>query len=357
MKTRNWYRFQNAAEDHAVADLYIFGDIGKSWWDDDTIPAKQFIDDLRALPASTMKARVHVNSLGGDVFEGVAIANALRAWAVNGRTVETIVEGIAASIASVVIQAGSTIKIADNAMIFVHLPWTIGMGNAKDMRKMASDLEAIAGSITATYQWHSSLSEEELLALMEAETWLDAEEAIENGFATEKVEALQIAASLDPRSAAKVKVPEKFKARVDALVVKPEPAAPSPSAPVAATALEVIRACAAAGCSDEAEALVASGATLPQVQAKVAEVKSAREKETTRTSGIRALCDKAQCPELIDGYVRGGMPVDEVRAHLVIVTAKVDNKDIDGTLVPNGKKAHAGVIDVFGDYAALAKKH
>jgi ATP-dependent Clp protease protease subunit len=140
--SRVWYRFQNAADDPTISDLYIYDDIGKSWWDDTAVSAKQFLDELNALPATILTARVHVNSLGGDVFDGVAIANGLRAWAKNGRSVTTIVDGIAASTASIVIQAGDTVQIGDNAMVFVHNPWTIVMGNAKEMRKAANDLDA-----------------------------------------------------------------------------------------------------------------------------------------------------------------------------------------------------------------------
>lgn len=343
MKSRQWYRM-SAMADETEADLYIFGDIGPSWWDDDAVSAKQFIDDLRALPASIMKARVHVNSLGGYVFDGIAIANALRAWAVNGRSVETIVEGIAASIASVVIQAGSTVKIADNAMIFVHLPWALGVGNANDMKKLAADLEAITGSITATYQWHSSLSDEELLALMEAETWLDADDAIAKGFATEKIEGLQAVAGLDPRSAAKLKVPEKFKARVDALIAKP---APDPAAPVAASAADVLRLCREGEVLDLAEGLLTAGAALDQVTARIAEAKAARAAAATRATEITALCASATLPELADGYIAGAMPIPAIKQQLATLKAKLDAVEIDGGLDPHVGGAAGSWKDAF----------
>src|SRR5690606_37482449 len=130
---RKWYRIENQAEGQAApvqADIYIFDDIGKSWWNDDAVGAKEFVDELRALPASVKKARVHVNSLGGNIFEGVAIANALRDWQVDGREVETVVDGIAASIASVVIMAGKSVVMGDNAMLMVHAPWSWQVGNA-----------------------------------------------------------------------------------------------------------------------------------------------------------------------------------------------------------------------------------
>jgi ATP-dependent Clp protease protease subunit len=115
--------------------------------------------------------------------------------------------------------AGSKIHIADNALVMVHHPYTISVGNAAEMRKMADTLDQIAEAIIATYRWHSELSEDEIRQLMDAETWMDADTAIANGFATEKVEGLQVAASIDARAMAKFKVPAEFKARVDALLV------------------------------------------------------------------------------------------------------------------------------------------
>jgi ATP-dependent protease ClpP protease subunit len=237
---RQWFKFANAADTPEVADLEIFGSIGASWWDDDAVSAKQFLEDLSALPKNVTTIRVKVNSPGGDVFDGIAIANALREQRAKGRTVETTVEGIAASAASVVIMAGETIRIADNALVMVHQPYTIEIGNAAVMRKTADVLDQITDSIITTYRWHSEMSAEELRALMDAETWMDADEAIAKGFATDKIDGLKAAASIDPKAAAKLKVPEKFKARFDALLAKPAPE-PQPAA-----AADVIRFCAEA---------------------------------------------------------------------------------------------------------------
>lgn len=351
MKPRAWFRFNNAADDPAIADLYIFDDIGKSWWDDDAVSAKKFVDELNALPAKITTARVHVNSLGGDVFDGVAIANSLRAWAKNGRTVVTIVDGVAASTASIVIMAGTTIQISDNGMVFVHDPWTIGIGNSKDMRKLADDLDAIRGSILATYKWHSTLDDDALLALMDAETWMDADEAITNGFATEKVEGLKAAATLDARALAKLKVPDKFKDRVSAWL-KPEP--PAPPVPAAASASDVLAMCTEAGLDlPFASALIAAKATTEDVQARVSTEKTARATATTRATEITALCATAKMPTLAAGYIKGGISVDDVRAHLTTVTALRDSTiDIDGSLpADQGARAKA-TLSTADIYAA-----
>lgn len=349
MTPRAWFKFAMAAEDAAVAELDIFGSIGTSWWDDTAVSAKQFLDDLAALPKSVTTIRVRVNSPGGDVFDGVAIANALRDQQAKGRIVETTVEGLAASAASVVLMAGSTIKVADNALVMVHHPYTIEMGNAAAMRKMADTLDKITGSIIATYQWHSTLSTEDITALMDAETWMSADEAIANGFATEKVEGLKAAASIDPRAVKALKVPDQYRARVEQLLEKPSEAAQKPQA---AAAIDVLRLCREGGVLDVAEGLIAADAPLADVQARISTEKQARAAAHQRAVDIRAACATAKVPELADGYVSGAMTIADVKAHLVTVTALVQKGEIDNGLNPAGARASAPV-DITASYARL----
>src|SRR5262245_49867465 len=119
----NWFRIQAAAAG-SVADVVVFGFIGDWVADlyggtgDGVVTAKSFADELAALPESVKTVRVRINSPGGDVVAGIAIANALRAEQQKGRKVETIVEGLAASAASVIAMGGSTVRMADNALMF-----------------------------------------------------------------------------------------------------------------------------------------------------------------------------------------------------------------------------------------------
>lgn len=224
-----WFQIQLQAENPAVAEIFINDYIG-NWADqmyndwlgtDSPITAKAIIDQLAALPESVRNIRVHINSPGGDVSAAVMIANAFRDQRVTkGRTVETIVDGLAASSASLIAMAGSPVRIADNGILMIHEPWTVALGNSAEMRKTADVLDQIRNaSIIPTYQWHSKKSADEIASLMAAETWMDADEAIANGFADEKVEGLKAAASIDPRHATKLKVPEKFAARVKACMM------------------------------------------------------------------------------------------------------------------------------------------
>jgi ATP-dependent protease ClpP protease subunit len=282
MKT--WFRMEVSASDPTVAEIQIFDIIG-DWVDDIinqfwgvemTLTAKAFVRQLAELPADVKTIHVHINSPGGDCFAAATIANALRDQQISkGRTVETFVDGLAASAASVILMAGSKVHVADNGLVMIHNPWTMAVGSARDMRKSADALDKVRDTIVSTYQWHSELEDAAIVALMDAETWMDADEALANGFATDKIDGLRAAALIDPKAAAKLgAVPEKFRDRIKAFV-KPEPE-PAP-APVAATAVDVIRACNEAGCPELAEPLVVAGVTLEAARAKVTEVKASKD--------------------------------------------------------------------------------
>lgn len=347
---REWFRVENAANDPSTVDIHIIDFIG-GWVDDwmnrffdeeMSTTARSFVEKLAALDDGVKTIRVHINSPGGDVFAALNIANALRDQQAKGRTVETIIDGLAASAASIIAMAGSTVRMADNALLMIHNPWTRAVGEAKDLRQVADELDKIRGAIVATYQWHSDLDAAAIEALMDAETWLDAEEAVAQGFATERVEGLKAAATIDPRAGRALNVPERFRDRVAAYLRTEEPTpepAPAPAAapdpaPDPAPAVEVLRLCREAGCLDLAEELVTAALPLEQVQAKVSQARAEREAASRREQEIRSACALAKCPELADGYVRGGMSVADVKAHLTVITAKIDHTEIDGSLDP-----------------------
>lgn len=343
---RAWYRFGNKADDPTAVELFIFDDIGKSWWNDDAVSAKQFMDDLKALPDAVSKIVVRVNSLGGDVFDAVAITNALRDQRrTKGRTVHTVVDGIAASAASIVIMAGETIQIADNGLIMVHQPFTIEIGNAAQMRKTADSLDKISDAqIITSYKWHSPLSEAELRALLDAETWMDADEAIANGFATEKISGLKAAASLDRRALAKLTIPDKYRARVDALLTP---------APAPATADDVLRLCREANLDlPFAQALIAEKGTLDDARTRIHAERDTRATAQTRASDITALCAKAKLADRAALYIKSTLSLDDIKRDLTELTARLDRIEIDGALRPDQGARQVSAIDVRAVYAA-----
>lgn len=182
-----------AAEDAPdVAELLLYGEISDvTWWGDEVTP-KQFKADLDAL-GNVREIKVYINSIGGDVFAGQAIHSMLRR---HPAKVTVYIDGLAASIASVVAMAGDVVYMPRNAMMMLHNPWSLAVGNAEVFRKMAEDLDKIRESMVAAYQDKSGLDRDKIIELMDAETWLTAEEAVKLGFADEIEEAKQVAASL-----------------------------------------------------------------------------------------------------------------------------------------------------------------
>jgi len=328
MIQRQWFRFE--AQDDAVVDIHIIDFIG-DWIDDYFgfgVTARAFVDRLERLPASVKKLRVHINSPGGDVAGAVNIANALRNERLHkGRSVVTIVDGWAASAATLVMMAGDPVRIADNGQVFVHNPWTVVGGNADELRKSADDLDAVRTSIIATYRWHSALSDEALGALMDAETMMTADEAIANGFATEKVEGLKAVAALDRRMLARLPIPDRYRDRLAALV-RPDPAAEPPKPPAAAPDA-VARACREAGFPELTEDLL--GRPLEMVQVTLQDKQDAKGAAESRAAEIRQLCGMARLPELADEFIVGGLAIAQVKSTLTRLRPRLAAAEIDTT--------------------------
>lgn len=169
-----------------VATVWLYDEIGP--WG---VTAKMFADELKAAGA-IQRINVQINSPGGDVFDGLAIYNALVKHAA---TVEVEIDGYAASIASIIAMAGDTIRIADNAMMMIHNPWTIAMGEASDFRKTADTLDQVRDQLIKTYAKRTGQSAEALGQMMDAETWLESGPAVEQGFADEVLGEQRLAAS------------------------------------------------------------------------------------------------------------------------------------------------------------------
>lgn len=176
------------AADPGVLELYIYGDVEGDyydWWSGKTITpetsANIFRDALASYPDAA-EIRLYINSYGGSVFEGTAIYNQLKRHPAH-KTV--YVDGFACSIASVIAMAGDTVVMPRNTMMMIHNMWTAAVGNAAALRKAADDLDTINAAGRAAYleKAGDKLSEEKLIEMMDAETWLTAEECIACGLA------------------------------------------------------------------------------------------------------------------------------------------------------------------------------
>ncbi|MCT7307948.1 head maturation protease, ClpP-related [Ralstonia wenshanensis] len=309
-KQRKWYDLKAArnAAGKTVAELRIYDDIG--FWG---TTAKAFVNELDALAKDADEILVAVNSGGGDVFDGFAIYNALRRY--SGK-VTARVDGIAASAASLVVMAGDTIVMPENAMMMIHNAWTIAAGDAAQMRKTAELLDKTRDGIVAAYRNKCGLTDDEIVAMMDAETWMTASEAKERGFA-DQIEApvkLQASVRTEELLARFEHTPEALLKALEAPPPEP-PQAAAPAAPVTTTppldpgalAQHAFAACRAAGLPQLAEAVVSSSA-LASTEAIDAVV--------ARAKDIAGLCTAARLPELTAQFVADGLTAEQVRARL-----------------------------------------
>ena len=182
---KSWYTIRAWS---SGTEVLIYDEIGAYG-----VSAKGFLADLSALPDGA-PIDLRLNSPGGSVFDAVAIYNALKR---HSGDITVWIDGIAASAASYIAMAGDEIVMPENAFLMIHDPSGLVMGTAADMREMADTMDKIAGSMVRGYAGRSGRSEEEIAALMAAETWFDAEAAIAAGLATRMVEPVRIAASFD----------------------------------------------------------------------------------------------------------------------------------------------------------------
>lgn len=171
-----------AADDGAdESEVFIYGDIG-GWWGG--VTAEQFAKDIAALDVETINVRL--NSPGGLVFDGVAIYNAL---VTHKARVVINIDGIAASIASVIAMAGDEIRIAEGAHVMIHKPWSFAMGDAAVMRKEADVLDKLEDGLIDIYAARTDQKRSQLQDWMAAETWFRGQQAVDEGFADTMVPA------------------------------------------------------------------------------------------------------------------------------------------------------------------------
>lgn len=162
------------------AEILIYEVIGEDWYGNG-VTAEGFREELEALGDVT-DITVRINSVGGAVFDGFAIYNALKE---HPAEIVVHVDGAAFSIASVIAMAGNLVVMGEGAMMMIHDPWSIAIGDAEDFRHAAEVLDKIKKGVIGAYAKRTDLDEDELSTMMEEETWFTAAEAVEQGFADE----------------------------------------------------------------------------------------------------------------------------------------------------------------------------
>lgn len=211
MTQKSWYEIK--ARGAAQAEVFIYDEIGAFG-----VSAKQFAKDLKQ-HANARQIDLRINSPGGSVFDGNAIYNQLKQ---HPAKITAHIDGIAASMASVIAMAADHVVMPENALMMIHNPWSVSIGDSEQLRKDADLLDKVKTTLVGAYG-RSGLPEEELIAIMDAETWLTADEALEHGFIDEVREEIKMAACTD------FSLLDKFEKTPEA-ILKPDPVAAIPDA-------------------------------------------------------------------------------------------------------------------------------
>ncbi|MFJ2479280.1 head maturation protease, ClpP-related [Pseudomonas sp. NPDC087598] len=354
VQDKTWYALLASGEaTERVIEVFVYGEIG-AWG----ITANQFVQDLRAMDDGVSPVVAAFNSIGGDLFDGLAMHNALSRL---GERCTGRIDALAASAASVAVCGAHRVVIASNAMLMIHNPWTYAAGDAEDFRKVADVLDQTMEAIIAAYKAKApDIDEVELRRLVAAETWLTANEAVALGLADEVGDGVKVKACLGQGA-----VLQRFQnAPAELLAQLEEPPEPDPELepvdpplvpPVvdsAKLALMITQRCTAAGISNLVEPLLNS------TQLESEEIVLAG---LARAKAVNDLCVAARLPEFSAEYVAAGLDAAAVRARLFdkIVTSgkgfEIDNSlPLDDDPAP---KVQAKKIDQPSIWSARQAAH
>lgn len=301
---KSWYTLQASGEaEQRSIEIFVYGEIG-AWG----VTANQFVQDLRAMDDGASPVIVAFNSIGGDLFDGLAIHNALSRL---GERCTGRIDALAASAASVAVCGAHRVVIAANAMLMIHNPYTFTGGDAEDFRRVADVLDQTLEAIIAAYKAKApDIDEAELRRMVNAETWLTANEAVALGLADEVGDGLKVSACLGQGSVLQrfQNAPPELLAQLDE---EPEVEPPEPdSAPVldaAQLALLVTQGCAAAGISNLVDPILATTKLESEAIVQAA---------LTKAKALHGLCVAARLPELTGEFINAGLDEAAVRARL-----------------------------------------
>ena len=324
VQDKTWYAVQASGEAaERVIEVFVYGEIG-AWG----ITASQFVQDLRAIDDGTSEVIAAFNSIGGDLFDGLAMHNALSRL---GERCTGRIDALAASAASVAVCGAHKVVIAANAMLMIHNPWTYAAGDAEDFRKVADVLDQTMEAIIAAYKAKApDIDEVELRRLVAAETWLTANEAVALGLADEVGDGIKVKACLGQGGVLQryQHAPAELLAQLDEpLEADPEldvvdPPLVPPVVDSAKLALMITQRCTEAGISNLVAPLLSS------TQLESEEIVLAG---LARAKAVNDLCVAARLPEFSAEYVAAGLDAPAVRARLFdkIVTSgkgfEIDN--------------------------------
>lgn len=343
-----WFEVQ-AASDGRHADVWITDQIGMDWWSGDGTTASAFINAIAQL-GEIETLTVHINSPGGDVADGIAIANYLRG---HKAQVTTRVEGIAASIAATIAMGGDRREMATGSLLMIHDPWTVAMGNATDMRKLADDLDTIRNGILELFVTRAGEPRRvEIQEAMRAETWMTGADAMALGLIDAVDADFKVAASIGDYSRALAAAGRSAQQHLDHQKT-PDKTPPASSAMSAADALALAFDIG----PDQAEARAAELgdqilAWRDRPPAPAADTTAARreaaEAERARVVAIIDTCTTTGQQQLMAKLVSSDMQADTAREYVFDVAA-ASSAGVHSSHSPEGGQ-RAG-IDTQGIYA------
>jgi len=226
MKT--WYQIQAKKDKPKAAEISIHDEIGM--WG---VSASAFMRDLRGM-GELDEIHLSIHSPGGDVLDGWAIYNSLK----NSKAKITArVEGLAASMASVILMAADTVEIPENAYVMIHNPWGLAIGDADEMRDTADLLDKLGNGLVNAYASRTGNSEKDIREMMDAETWMDGKEAVERGFADKLLDGVALSARAFDNRKFKM-TPQSLTQNSDSTPIVATVDATPPDAPVEETPVE-----------------------------------------------------------------------------------------------------------------------
>lgn len=344
MSEKRFWEIKNQADDRA--EVWVYEQIGADWFSEG-VEAKQFCKDLAALKVSNIDLRI--NSPGGSVFDGLAIYNALKR---HPACVTTYVDGVAASIASVIALAGESVVMAENALFMIHNPWGFAQGTAEDMRKCADVLDKCRDSILVAYRDKTGMTDAELIAAMDAETWYGAEEAVAAGFANDIAADLKLAASATRFDYAALGFRKAPAAAVE-IEIKIDPEEDCTEQDCYCTGAVPEMDCAECDCADTCinpnkETATAVITTAPQAEKQeahmsietVAPAAGARDFQK-EAAEITEMCITNKCGDKAAEYIRAGLSPDQAGRKILDAIAS-------GQLITPAAE-HAGGVDMDKD--------
>lgn len=329
LQAEHWYSIKAQDEgDEKLIEVFIYGEIG--FWG---VTSGDFIRDLKEQDDGVSKVLVHFDTIGGDLFDGIAIHNILRGL---GERCTARIDGACFSAGSVAACGAHRVEMAENALMMIHNPWTFARGDSEELRKLADMMDKAREGILASYQHRPlTVDEQELSRMIDEETWMTPAEAQAFGFVDEILEGSQPLAS--NATLGKVlnryrNVPEAARQLLAQAAQAPEPAGdpeptpapaddtqndpapvddPQPTEPTtpeaAALAATLAEDCAKAGLLDCMPGIIkASGLRSPEV------VKA----ELERAKGIRSACALAKRTDKASELFAAGLSVDEARLKL-----------------------------------------